>query len=179
MVNVSIARRYARALIEAAGPASDQVLFQLEAFVAALTQSPELEDVVENPAYPREQKAAVIDAVMAKVGAHEPMLINLIKLLGDRHRLVYLPDIARLFRDQADLKAGRVRGKVVSAVPLSSEALGRLERSLEALTQRNVVLETQVDPSILGGASTQVGSVIYDGTLRTQLDQLRRELLAR
>src|SRR4051812_25322450 len=136
MVNVSIARRYARALIEAAGPASDQVLVQLEAFVKVLTGSPELDDVVSNPAYPREQKAAVIDGVMAQVGAKEPMLINLIKLLGDRNRLGYLADIARLFRDQADLKAGRVRGKVVSAVALSSDALRTMERSLEALTQR-------------------------------------------
>ena len=179
MANVSIARRYARALLEAAGPAAEQVLLQLEAFVKSVAQSPELDDVVANPAYPREQKAAVIDAVMAQVGAREPMLVNLIKLLGDRHRLGYLPDIARLFRDQADLKAGRVRGKVVSAVPLSSEALGHLERSLESLTQRDVVLEAKVDPAILGGASAQVGSVIYDGTLRTQLVELQRALLAR
>ena len=177
MVNVSIARRYARALLEAAGAAADPVLHQLEAFVKVLGNSPELVDVIANPAYPREQKSAVVDAVMAKVGVREPMLVNLLKLLGDRHRLVYLPDIARLFRDQADLKAGRVRGKVVSAVPLSADALAQLSRSLESLTQRNVVLETRVDPSILGGASAQVGSVLYDGTLRTQLAQLQRELL--
>ena len=63
-----------------------------------------------------------------------------------------------------------------SAVPLSPDAVTQLQQSLQQLTQRNVVLETRVDPALLGGVSAQVGGTLYDGTLRTQLEQLRREL---
>lgn len=178
MVNVSIARRYARALIEVAGAQADRVLEQLTAFVQLLEQSSELRDVVTNPAYTRAERSAVVEAVIRALGPLETALANTLRLLVDRNRLEYLPDIARIFREQADLRAGRVRGQVTSAVPLPSEVVNKLERSLEALTQRNVVLEPKVDPSILGGVAAQVGSVLYDGTLRTQLAELERSLKA-
>ncbi len=176
MVNVSIARRYARALLEVAGANSDQVLEQLTRLVSTLERSHELADVVTNPAYGRAQRIGVVEAVMQQVGVSDLGLGNLVRLLVDRSRMQYLPDIARLYRDQADIKAGRVRSKVTSARPLSSEALKNLEASLERITQRNVVLEAKVDPAILGGLSAQVGSVVYDGTLRTQLAELKRSL---
>ncbi len=79
----------------------------------------------------------------------------------------------------ADARSGRVRGKVTSAVPLAAEAVANLTRSLEQITQRAVVLETAVDPSLLGGVSAQVGSVVYDGSLKTQLEDMRRQLKQR
>jgi len=97
-------------------------------------------------------------------------------VLVDRNRLGILPDIARLFRDMADEKAGRVRGMVVSAVPLEPQSIRQLESTLSRVVQKQVVLETRVDHEVLGGVSTQVGSVVFDGTLRTQLDDLKRAL---
>ena len=76
----------------------------------------------------------------------------------------------------ADAQAGRLRGHVTSAVPLSLETVQKLSDTLRTLTQRSVVLEPRVDPSVIGGVSAQVGSLLYDGTLRTQLEQMRREL---
>ena len=101
---------------------------------------------------------------------------NFLRLLVDRHRLASLPDIARLFRDMADEKAGRVRGTVVSAVPLDPQSIRQLESTLSRVVQKQVVLDTRVDQEVLGGVSTQVGSVVFDGTLRTQLDDLKRAL---
>jgi F-type H+-transporting ATPase subunit delta len=176
MQNVSIARRYARALIDVAGANSDRVLEQLERFNALLQQSGELSDVVTNPAYSRSQRSSVVGSVMEAAKIDDPGLANLLRLLVDRHRFGYLPDIARLYRDLADAKAGRVRGRVTSAVPLAKEALTRIEQSLEKVTQRDVVLEAKVDPSVLGGVSAQVGSIVYDGTLKSQLETLRRSL---
>ncbi|MHB8877772.1 MAG: ATP synthase F1 subunit delta, partial [Myxococcaceae bacterium] len=118
----------------------------------------------------------VVEAVMAGVGGLDEVLSNTVRLLIERGRLAYLPDIARQFRDLADQKAGRVRGRVTSARALPPEAVSRLEKQLEQATQRNVVLETRVDESLLGGVSAQVGSVVYDGSLRTQLDELKRNL---
>jgi F-type H+-transporting ATPase subunit delta len=181
MVNVSIARRYARALLDVATETgrADAVSEQLSSVSGALSQNRELADVLFNPAYSREQRARVVEALLKALGPVEPVLSNTLRLLVDRNRLVYLPDIARLYRDMADAQAGRLRGHVTSAVPLSADALQKLSGSFKDLTQRNVVLEARVDPNVLGGVAAQVGSTLYDGTLRTQLEQMRRELKQR
>jgi F-type H+-transporting ATPase subunit delta len=178
MVNVSIARRYARALLDVTAEAqrTDAVAEQLAAFVSAFEKSKELTDVLLNPAYTRAQRSQVLEALMQLSGTVEPALANTLRLLVDRNRLTYLPDISRVYRDMADARAGRARGVVTSAAPMSPEALADLAKNLQQLTQRNVVLETRVDPSLLGGVSAQVGSVLYDGSVRTQLEHMRREL---
>ncbi|RKG51234.1 ATP synthase F1 subunit delta [Corallococcus sp. AB011P] len=179
MVNVSIARRYARAILDVAaeGNRTDAVAEQLNAFAAVVGKSADLSDVLLNPAYSRAQRSRVVEGLLqAMPSPAEPALANALRLLVDRNRLGYLPDIARLYRDMADARAGRVRGQVTSAAPLSADALAQLQQSLQQLTQRNVVLETRVDPSLLGGVAAQVGGTLYDGTLRTQLEQMRREL---
>lgn len=181
MVNVSIARRYARALLDVATEAgrADAVSEQLSTVARALAQNRELADILFNPAYTREQRTRVVEALLQVLGSVEPVLGNTLRLLVDRNRLVYLPDIARLYRDMADAQAGRLRGHITSAVPLSADTLQKLAGSFKQLTQRNVVLEPRVDPAVLGGVAAQVGSTLYDGTLRTQLEQLRRELKQR
>jgi F-type H+-transporting ATPase subunit delta len=176
MVNVSIARRYARALLEAAGASADTVLNQLESFVALLQSSPELTDVVNNPAYTRAQKMKVVEALVGLNGGTNLQLVNALKLLVDRSRLSSLPDIARVYRDLVDAKLGRMRGRITSAVPLAPDALTRLSAALKSITQRDILIDSKVDPKILGGVTAQVGSTVYDGSLRTQLDELGRNL---
>lgn len=177
-VNVSIARRYARALIDVAAEAQklDRFGEQLEDLVADVQKHPELRDVFENPAYTASQRRAVLDALVKVRGGADPLLQNFLHLLTDRGRLPYLADIARVYRTLADARAGRVRGRVTAAVPLPPDALGRIERVFQSVTQKNVVMESKVDPKLLGGVSAQVGSVVYDGSLRTQLEELRRTL---
>jgi F-type H+-transporting ATPase subunit delta len=178
MVNVSIARRYARALLDVAaeGNRTDAVADQLSAFVKALEQSRELSDVFLNPAYTRAQRNQVVESLIQMMGNVEPSLANTLRLLVDRNRLTYLPDIARVYRDMADARAGRVRGHVTSATKLTPETLEMLRKNLQQITQRDVILESKEDPKLLGGLSAQVGSVLFDGSVRTQLEQLRREL---
>ncbi|MFP2932427.1 ATP synthase F1 subunit delta [Pyxidicoccus sp. 3LG] len=182
MVNVSIARRYARALLDVASEAgrTDAVAEQLTAFASVFAKNAELTDVLLNPIYSRTQRSQVVEAVMkALPGGVEPLLASTLRLLVDRNRLNYLPDIARLYADMADARAGRVRGQVTSATKLSADTLASLQQTLQQLTQRNVILETRVDPAILGGVSAQVGSLLYDGSLRTQLEEMRRALKQR
>ncbi len=177
MVNVSVARRYARALLEAsADGALVGTAEQLNALAGLLASNPALADVVRNPAYSRAQRHGVVERLIEVLKTESPVLPNFLRLLVDRHRLAMLPDIARLFRDMADEKAGRVRGTVVSAVPLEPQSIRQLESTLSQVVQKQVVLETRVDREVLGGVSTQVGSLVYDGTLRTQLDDLKRAL---
>lgn len=181
MVNVSIARRYARALLDVASESSrtDAVAEQLSNLARVLQQHAEVADVFFNPAYSREQRAALVEALLKALGPVEPALANTLRLLVERNRLASLPDMARLYRDMADEKAGRLRGHVTSSTPLSQDTLQQLQRTLQQLTGRNVLLETRVDAAVLGGVSAQVGSLLYDGTLRSQLEQLRRELKQR
>src|SRR5688572_9433344 len=181
MVNVSIARRYARALLEVASESKtlDEVTRQLSGFAKALQENQELADILLNPAVTRAQRSGVVEALLKAAGGVSPAVANLMRLLVDRGRIGYLPDIARVFLDMADTRAGRVRGKVTSAVPLSQETVTRIEQALERITQRDVVLERKVDPQVLGGVAAHVGTVVYDGTLRTQLDDHKRTLSQR
>jgi len=176
MVNVSIARRYARALLEAAGASADEVLKQLEVFVGALQSSKELSDVVNNPAYTVSQRRGVVEALIASAGNVNPALQSTLKLLTERGRLGTLADIARVYRDLVDVRMGRVRGRITSAKKLDAGAVTALEGALEKLTQKKVVLETKEDASLIGGATATVGSQTYDGSLRAQLDDLRKRL---
>ena len=101
---------------------------------------------------------------------------NLLLLLADRGRLGYAAAIADRFRDLADAKLGRVRARVTSAVPLSAAEAGRIAERLAGITKGQVLLETAVDPSLLGGVVAQVGSTVYDGSVRSQLEELRRAM---
>lgn len=175
MVNVSIARRYARALLEASGAAADQVLAELQSFVLTLESSAELKDVISNPAYSRDQRQKILEGLLAAKPLNVA-LANTLRLLNDRNRLSHVGDIARVYRDLVDVRMGRVRGKVTSATALDAAQLKAVEESLEKLTQRDVLLEATVDKALLGGMTAQVGSVVYDGSLRNQLQQLARDL---
>lgn len=178
MQNVSLARRYARALIDVAMETEslDAVNAQLNAIASLFGESAEFVDVMNNPAYSRAQRTAVVDALLRTVGKVEKPLESVLHLLVDRNRLGHLPEIARVFGDLADARAGRVRGSVTSAVKLPPDAIANIQRGLAGLTNRDVILEQKVDPRVIGGVATQVGSVVYDGTLRSQLEDLRRTL---
>lgn len=178
MANVSIARRYARALIDVGAESNSLDRFgrQLSSLAQTMGNSAELTEVMVNPAYGRNERSAIIDGLSKALGGFDPEVMNFLRLLVDRNRTPLLPDIARIFGDLADARAGRVRGKVTSAVPLAPDTVKRISDIFESMTQRTVVMETKVDPSLLGGVAAQVGSTMYDGSLRTQLEELRRTM---
>jgi F-type H+-transporting ATPase subunit delta len=178
MVNVSLARRYARALIEVAKERAglDAVQAQLDALAQVVRESSELGDLLKNPEYSRAERWAALQAVMNALGAVETPLQNFIRLLVDRDRIAYLGDIARVFRDMADSLAGRVRGRVTAATPLPEDSMTAIKKGLERLTDRQVILEASVEPELLGGVMARVGSTVYDGSLRSRLEELRQEL---
>jgi F-type H+-transporting ATPase subunit delta len=176
MSNVPVARRYARALLDAAGANADAVLEQISGLASFFTEQTEFFEAAANPTQTRTQRMAIVDAVIASASDLAPVLANLLKLLIDRNRFAALPDIARAYRELVDARMGRVRGRVMSAVKLGDEQIAALKKQLEALTQRSVVLETSVDPQLLGGVVATVGSHQYDGSLRSQLNELGRSL---
>lgn len=177
MISGSIGRRYAKALF---GLAVDQNRVEpwadgLRALKAAVEGSPELRDVLQNPVYTRELRRAVAAKLVEALRLDaEPA--NLLYLLADRNRLAYLDGIADYFGELADAKLGRVRARVVTATPADAAALDAISASLGAATKATVLVQHAVDPAIIGGVVAQIGSIVYDGSLRTQLEQLKTTL---
>jgi len=159
-----------------AGGGAERVSAQLEALMELARSQPELRAFLSDPTHTRAQQRAVMDALIQTIPIDAEPLPRFLRLLIDRRRLASLPDIARVFRDLADEREGRIRGRVVSAAPLSPDVLRTLEATLQSVTQARVLLQAEVDQRVIGGVSAQVGSVLYDGTLRTELDEIRRAL---
>lgn len=179
MQNVSVARRYARALLDASGAQADQVLSQLEELVRYFNSSPEVLSALSNPALTRAQRTAMTEGVIKAADGLHKTLANTLRLLTDRNRFSSLPALALQFRELVDLSMGRVRGTVTSATLLGDAQLTAIKAQLETLTQRKVLLETKLDPSLLGGVVASVGSRTYDGSLKSQLQDMGRQLLER
>ncbi len=177
MIAGSIARRYAKALF---GLAEQQGRVEawndsLQALKQAVEGSADLRDVLSNPVYSREQRRAIVTQLAAAVKL-DPEPANLLFLLGDRNRLAYLSAIVDTFRELADQHLGRVRARVTSAVPLEPAAAQAIADQLANKVAAKVIVERSVDPGILGGVVAQVGSLVWDGSVRTQLEALRKTL---
>jgi F-type H+-transporting ATPase subunit delta len=101
----------------------------------------------------------------------------MILLLAERDRMALLPDIARNYRERVMDHQKIIRGQVTTAIALPADKLRALEQGLQAATGRKVVLETKVDPSIIGGVITRLGSTVYDGSVTTQLQKMKQSLI--
>jgi F-type H+-transporting ATPase subunit delta len=99
-----------------------------------------------------------------------------VNLLIDRKRIDQLAGIEKAYRQEVDQIRGITRGEVVSAEPLSEEQLGRVTEALSQISGKRVLVSTRVDPSLIGGLSAKVGDKVFDGTIRTQLSQLKESL---
>ncbi len=176
MIGGGLAKRYAKAVLEAAAEAGalEQVAADLEALGPHFAGK-EVAGFFANPAVPRARKEAALAAAAERASASPPS-VSLLRLLVARERVGLLPDIARLFRDLADERTGRVRAEVTTAVPLPAASLEALAARLSAATGRQVHLTPRVDPTVLGGLVARVGSTLYDASLRTQLRRMREVL---
>jgi F-type H+-transporting ATPase subunit delta len=177
MITGSIARRYARALFSLAVEA-DRIEPWSSAFAvlrSTFLESAELRDALTNPIYTADQRRGVVTR-LAQALALDPDPTNLMLLLAERNRLALLDAVAQEFGELADQKLGRVRARVVSAVPLEEAEATRLAERLAGAAKAQVIVDRQVDPTILGGVVARVGSMVYDGSLRSQLEELGRAL---
>jgi F-type H+-transporting ATPase subunit delta len=174
------ATRYARALIDVAVKERadlSQIENELAEFVALVSSHANLEQVLLNPAVPAPRKRAAVAelAVHAKLA---PILSKLLVLLAERDRLVLLRDVLSAYRDRVQTLQNVVRAEVTTAAPLAAERALEIERSLAAATGRTVRLSTRVDPSIVGGIVTRIGSTVYDGSVTNHLRRMKQRLLS-
>ncbi|MCC6750976.1 MAG: ATP synthase F1 subunit delta [Deltaproteobacteria bacterium] len=174
----SIPRRYAKALLSLAVSQNRAEAIGAEvARVAKLLEHKELRDTLAVPTIPISKRKAILEQLVSRL-APSPVVRSFVLLLADRNRVGFLPDISREYAALADTHAGRIRAEVTSARPLDAASANELKATLERRTGKQVLLAQKTDPSLIAGLVTKVGSTVYDGSVRTRLDEMRTALLA-
>lgn len=174
------AARYARALLDVGLRESDpqKIERDLTSFANAVNASPELKRALTSPRIPAATRRAIVEAVSRQIGMDGPPA-KLLGMLADRGRLELYNELLEVYRERLLAHQGIVRGSVTSAAPLAPEKVAALERSLSAAAGKHVQLDTAVDPDLIGGVVARIGSTVYDGSVRTQLQKIRQQLVER
>lgn len=175
----SASLQYANALADialeqgAAGP----VLKQLSEFGAAFAASAELRIFLTAPGLSREAKHGVIEKLAARMGASK-IIRNFLFVMVDNQRAALLPDILAAFQEVIRRRQGVAEAEVSSAVNLSDAQKAQLLQTLERLTGKKIQAQYALEPELLGGAVVRIGDTIYDGSLRSRLNEMRARLTA-
>ncbi len=176
----AVGRRYARAFADVVlgnhlDP--DKTLQELMTIAATARDNAELRKVWESPAIPAEQKRRLLDALVKREGLSRPVR-NFIAVLIDHRRITLLDEIVRDFEQELYSRLSFTEAAITSARELSESERRVLEARVEKLTGKKVRATYLRDDSLLGGAIVQVGSTIYDGSVKGQLERIREELSA-
>jgi F-type H+-transporting ATPase subunit delta len=177
MTSRAAAARYARALfdviVKQRDPAGAEA--ELAAFADAMLTHEGFARIVANPAVPASRKRAIVQAIVDRMKPSTEVA-KLLLLLAERDRLTILRELLEAYRSRLLDYQQIVRAQVTTAVALGEPQRAALEKRLARATGRTVTLDTKVDPAIIGGAVTKVGSVVYDGSISRQLAKLRERL---
>jgi len=172
-----IGRRYAKALIllgkeqgnwEAVGK-------DLEAFVSLFEGDELLRRVLCDPVHDRSKQKAILREVLKRLGT-DAACSHFLLLLVEKERIRYLPAIFKIYRQLEDNLAGRLRARVVTARPLDDDQVAAIKKSLEGRFNKTILLEESEDPEILGGIVCKVDGMVFDGSVRTQLEILKESI---
>ncbi len=177
MIDTTLAKRYAKALVEIGRENN-----ALESYGASLSEllevteaSKDFKEVLINPVFTKEDKREIAHGIMETMGT-DPIVRNFVSLLIDRKRIDQLPGIVKAFQQFLDEISGIRRGTIVSATPLSDDEIGKVTDALSRISGTKVLATTEVDPLLIGGLVAKVGDQVFDGTIRTQLNQLKESL---
>jgi F-type H+-transporting ATPase subunit delta len=176
----AITSRYARAFADVVfdlklAPAS--VLEQLYGMVSVVKSNQVLQRIWENPSVPADQKRALLDAIVARENVCKQAR-NFLAVLIDHRRIGQLPEIARQVESELNTRQGFAEAEVTSARELSAIEKGALEGKIVTMTGKNVRAHYAIEPRILGGAIVRLGSTIYDGSVKGQLQRMKEQLAA-
>jgi F-type H+-transporting ATPase subunit delta len=177
-MSIAVANRYARALADVVAATGNyrQVLEELEDFSVAYRESVELREICETPAVALAQKLGVLEAIARRLGSSH-VTLNFLRVLLSHYRLPLLEEVIQSFRNVAYARLGIVQVKISSAADLTGEERELLRTRFNELTRQQSELEFHVDRDLIGGVVAQIGSTVYDGSVRGQLDRIREQLL--
>jgi F-type H+-transporting ATPase subunit delta len=179
MISRTIGRRYAKALMAVSvqrGESPEPLLGQLERVAKLLADEPRFGELLTNP------KVLLVDRLRSLerlLDALEPpaLIRHFLTVLLRKGRLLALPHIVDEFRTLADSRAGVLRPTVTSAAPLTPAETEELSRLLKQRFGKDVLLTLTVDPELIGGVVVRIGSLSFDGSIRSQLKAIHRQLL--
>lgn len=180
MPEISVARRYADAMIDVAAEqnAADAIGIDLDGFTKLLdAHDGLLRRTLCTPVFSTEERTAVLQELLPKLGIN-PLTANFLSLLNDKGRLSAIDAIASAYRDRADEKAGRLSVRVTTAEAMSADIAKEVKAALSKATGKDVVLAADVDPDLIGGMVVRVAGRVYDSSIRTRLQDVRRTLLS-
>jgi F-type H+-transporting ATPase subunit delta len=174
----SVASTYARAFADVVFSAhldANREVGGLRRVAALLTESQDLRRVWENPAVPAEQKRKLLDAIVEREGI-EHHARNLMAVLIDHRRVQFLGRIIEQLKKELDARMGIAEAHVSSARQLGDDEKRALESQIGKITGKKVHAHFGLDASLLGGAMVRVGSTIYDGSVKGQLEKMREAI---
>ncbi|SLM28969.1 ATP synthase subunit delta [Desulfamplus magnetovallimortis] len=177
MKNLSVSRRYAKALmlIGKEYGQTDQYRNELDEVVDLFDANPELEMAVINPLFDKNDRRRVLVAVLEKTELSR-IVQSFVMLLFDKGRIGFLRGICDFYKQLADELKGVVHATLVSATQLSAEATEKIREGLAKRTGKDVILDVEQDPELIGGIVTRIGDLVLDGSVKTQLLNMRESL---
>ncbi len=177
MKNMAIARRYAKALLIIAKEdgKADDYRKELNGFTDLISSQKELENAINNPIYNTDDRKKVLKTVVAKTDVSRVMA-SFLSLLFEKGRFGFLDNINEFYNNLADDLNGITRANLISATKLSSEATDKIKDALSRKTGKKVILDIEQDPGLIGGIITKMGDLVLDGSIKTQLHNMRESL---
>ena len=177
MKNLAIARRYAKALL-LIGKEDGQVgtyRDELDRFASLMEQEKQLNQAITNPLYDASDRRKVMQNLIEKLGLSKVMTSYLL-LLFDKGRIGYIDDINDFYQNLADELKGIARASLVSATRLSAKTVEEIRTVLSERIGKEIILEVEQDPDLIGGIVTKIGDLVLDGSIKTQLFNMRESL---
>jgi F-type H+-transporting ATPase subunit delta len=177
----AVAGRYARAYAEVVDPAdADKAIEELNQIATLVHENSELRHIFQNPSVEHKQKLGLLDAIIDLTGGPKPrrrvLLRNFIAVLIDQKRIGQITEVAAQFKQEMEKRMGIAEAQISSARELTSAEKKSLEERLTAVTGKKVRATYAQDSNLLGGAVVRVGSTIYDGSVRGQLQRLKEQI---
>ncbi len=171
------ARRYAAALLDVARERGQEgrCLADLQAFQREMERHDDLREVLTSPTVSSDAAARVVSETAKRMRLGD-LAVAFLALLASRRRLVQLPQIVEAFSVEQERRAGRERGELVTAAPLTEPQAIRVRAAVARAVGRHVVLQQRTDPALLGGLRVTVGDRVYDLSTGTYLETLRSHL---
>ncbi|MBN2340904.1 MAG: ATP synthase F1 subunit delta [Deltaproteobacteria bacterium] len=178
MVTGSIARRWAKALFLLAEQENMllAVTKEVDRVADAWNSSDELQAAMSNPMLDSKVRTSIFMEVVDKLAVSKTTR-NFFSLLNEKKRVSEISAISRELQMLADKKENRIRAEVVSAAPVNETVVASIKAAIEASTRKTVVVSKRVDESLIGGIVTRVGDLVYDGSIRTQLNRIKEDML--
>lgn len=176
----TVARRYAAALADVVAKSgeTDVVKTELKTWETLLDGSSDLQNAFRNPAISQTDKEKVLENLIEKTRPLKTTA-NFLRVLLRNNRLTEIKEINEKFSSVLEERSGVVSANITSARQLSETEKAEMRASLEKLTNKKINLEFKTDEALIGGIVTRLGSTVYDGSVKTQLEELKQQMIGK